>query len=236
MGWNRHIILGLVATLVWASPAHSNELGDADRGAEVFDECASCHSVGQGAKNRVGPHLNGLFGRRAAGIEGFRYSAGLTRMGKDGLVWNFDLLDRYVENPKAFASDTRMAYNGLKDEGQRADLLAYLRRYSDDPANIPEAAPTAPGTDHSVDPTILAIQGDPDYGEYLSSECTSCHQLSGDNDGIPPIIGWPAEDFVVAMHAYKDRFRPHPVMQMMAGRLSNEEIAALAAYFAAAGS
>lgn len=232
--WKRRFTLGLAAMIFAATSAFSNEIGDAEKGEAVFRECSECHSVGQGAKNRVGPHLNGIFGRRAAGVDGFDYSNGLTRMGKDGLVWNFDLLDRYVQNPKAFASDTRMAYKGLKDAGQRSDLLSFLRRYSDDPSNIPEAAPTAAGTDHSVDAAILAIQGDPDYGAYLSSECTSCHQLSGNNDGIPGIVGWPAEDFVVAMHAYKDKFRPHPVMQMMAGRLSNEEIAALAAYFEAA--
>ena len=87
-------------------------------------------------------------------------------------------------------------------------------------------------TDHAVDPAILAIKGDPDYGAYLSSECTTCHQADGSDQGIPSVTGWPEEDFVVAMHAYKDRLRPHPVMQMMAGRLSNDEIAALAAYFA----
>lgn len=74
--------------------------------------------------------------------------------------------------------------------------------------------------------------GDPEYGEYLSGECTSCHQTSGEGDGIPSITNWPAEKFVTAMHAYKDGIRAHPVMQMIARRLSNEEIAALAAYFA----
>jgi len=225
------IAAGLLATT--ASTAAANEFGDPEAGAKVFDDCKSCHSVGQGAKDRVGPQLNGIFGRRAGSVDGFRYSSGLERMGKDGLIWDFTLLDRYVQNPKAFASDTRMNYRGLKDEGDRANLLAFLRQYSDDPGNIPEAAPTITGTDHAIDPGILAIQGDPEYGEYLSSECTSCHQLSGANDGIPGIIGWPAEDFVIAMHAYKDEFRPHPVMQMMAGRLSNDEIAALAAYFEA---
>jgi cytochrome c len=78
---------------------------------------------------------------------------------------------------------------------------------------------------------ILALQGDPDYGEYLSGECATCHQVDGEDQGIPAIIGWPEADFVVAMHAYKEKVRPHPVMQMMAGRLSNDEIAALAAYF-----
>jgi len=111
--------------------------------------------------------------------------------------------------------------------------LAYLRQFSDDPSNIPEAAPTAMGLDHDVAPEVLAIVGDPAYGEYLSGECTACHQTSGAASGIPSITNWPTEDFVVAMHAYKDGVRSHPVMQMMAGRLSNEEIASLAAYFEA---
>ncbi|SMR71798.1 cytochrome c [Aliiroseovarius halocynthiae] len=233
MGRIRNAAIGLVIAICAATPSFSNEIGSAEDGETLWKECKSCHAIGEGAKNRVGPHLNGIFGRRAGAEDGFKYSNGLTRMGKDGLIWEFDLLDRYIENPKAFASDTRMSYRGLKDEQKRADLLAFLRRYSDNPGDIPEAAPTVAGTDHSVDPTILAIQGDPEYGAYLSSECTSCHQLSGENDGIPGIVGWPAEDFVIAMHAYKDKFRPHPVMQMMAGRLSNDEIAALAAYFEA---
>ncbi|MDD9738155.1 MAG: c-type cytochrome [Marinovum algicola] len=77
---------------------------------------------------------------------------------------------------------------------------------------------------------ILAIEGDPEYGEYLSSECTTCHQASG-SDAIPAIVGWPQEAFVVALHGYKSGQRSHPAMQMIAGRLSDEEIAALAAYF-----
>ena len=82
-----------------------------------------------------------------------------------------------------------------------------------------------------VDPSILSIVGDVEYGEYLASECMSCHQKSGDDNGIPGINAWPTEDFVIVMHSYKKKVRPHPVMQMIAGRLTNEEIAALAAYF-----
>jgi cytochrome c len=155
----------------------------------------------------------------------------MVRAGDDGLVWTEETLDAYIENPKALVSKTRMSFRGISDAEQRSDLLAYLRVYSDNPANIPEAEPTATGTDHDIDPAILAIVGDPEYGEYLASECMTCHQVSGDNDGIPGINGWPTEDFVVAMHAYKRKLRPHPVMQMMAGRLSDEEIAAIATYF-----
>ncbi|WP_297769110.1 c-type cytochrome [uncultured Roseovarius sp.] len=222
--------LTLAAVMV-AGGARAELIGDAEAGEAQFNQCKGCHQIGKGAEDRIGPHLNGLFGRRAAAHEDYRYSDSMERAGVDGLIWDLRTLDAYIENPRALVSKTRMSYRGLKDEQARADLLAYLRRFSDNPANIPEAAPTAIGTDHSVDPEILAIQGDPEYGEYLSSECVSCHQADGSADGIPSITRWPEEDFVVAMHAYKDKLRPHPVMQMMAGRLSNEEIAALAAYF-----
>lgn len=210
----------------------ADEFGDAEQGAALFKECKSCHQIGDGARNKIGPHLNGIFGRRAAGVEEFKYSKSLQRAGNDGLVWDLEKLSAYIENPKAFASGTRMAYRGMKDQDDRNDLLAYLRDFSASPQNIPEAAPTARATSHDIDPEILAIQGDPDYGEYLSNECLTCHRADGAAEGIPGITLWPEEDFVVAMHAYKRKLRPHPVMQMMAGRLNNEEIAALAAYFA----
>ncbi|MCI5040221.1 MAG: c-type cytochrome, partial [Donghicola eburneus] len=165
-------------------------------------------------------------------IEGFRYSDGLVREGKNGLVWDYEHLDAYLDNPKALVSDTRMNFRGLKEEQDRHDVLAYLRQFSDSPQDIPEAQPTALSKEVDLPPEVLAIVGDPAYGEYLSSECSTCHQRNGSDQGIPSVTGWPTEDFVVAMHAYKEKIRPHPVMQMMAGRLSDEEIAALAAYFA----
>ncbi len=125
-----------------------------------------------------------------------------------------------------------MSFRGIGDADDRADLIAFLRQYSDSPANIPEADPTATPTDRSVAPEILALEGDPEYGEYLSSECTTCHRADGADQGIPSIVLWPEDDFVIAMHAYKNQWRTHPVMNMVAGRLNDEEIAALAAYFA----
>jgi cytochrome c len=215
-----------------AGPAAAQEFGDAERGAKAYRQCASCHDVGEGARHRVGPHLNGIFGRRAGSIEDYtRYSKGLVREGVDGLFWDLRRLDAYIENPKALVSDTRMAFRGIKDAEERADVLAYLRLFSDDPANIPEAAPTATPREVDLAPEVLAISGDADYGEYLSTECMTCHQSDGDDEGVPSITGWPEEDFVVAMHAYKQKIRPHPVMQMFATRLSDEEIAALAAYY-----
>ena len=225
-------IFGLAVLCSGGGIAHAELLGDSKRGETLFRDCSSCHQVGKDAVNRVGPHLNNIFGRKAGSVgDDYRYSKGLTRMGADGLVWTFDTLDAYIENPKALVSDTRMSYRGMKDEKDRADLLAYLRDFSASPANIPESQPTARAREVELSPETLAIVGDKAYGEYLASECLTCHQRSGSNEGIPGVVGWPVEDFVIAMHAYKRQIRPHPVMQMMAGRLSDEEIAALAAYF-----
>ncbi|MCB4457849.1 c-type cytochrome [Leisingera sp. McT4-56] len=231
MRWPGAQVFAAVAGVLSPAAGSAAELGDAVAGKLVFEKCKGCHQVGEGAESRIGPHLNGVFGRKAAGLEGFNYSKSLERAGNSGLEWHADTLSAYVENPRSFASGTRMSFPGLKDPQERANVIAYLRKFSDNPQDIPEADPTAKGTDHSVDPGILAIQGDPEYGAYLSSECTTCHQIEGGDEGIPSIVFWPDEDFIIAMHAYKEKQRPHPVMQMIAGRLSNEEIAALAAYF-----
>lgn len=217
--------------LVGISSMAASEDGDPDVGEKLYSQCIGCHQVGETAKHRIGPHLNGLFGRPAASHDDFRYSKSFQRAGAGGLEWHADTLDAFLENPKALVSGTRMSFRGLKDAAQRQDLIAYLRGFSDDPQNIPEADPTATAPDHDLDPEILALKGDPEYGAYLSGECTACHQASGGNDGIPAIVLWPEDDFVVAMHAYKTKKRNHPVMQMIAGRLGDEEIAALAAYF-----
>lgn len=226
--------ISIVAVLVFGLFSHSAEAiaNDPAAGAKVFNKCKRCHEVGHGAEHRIGPHLNGLFGRKAASYDDFKYSKALLRAGAGGLEWHADTLDVFLETPRKLASRTRMSFAGLKNAEDRADLIAYLRRFSDDPSNIPEADPTVEASDHDLDQAILALVGDPEYGEYLSGECTTCHQAAGGDDGIPSIVLWPEADFVLAMHAYKNKQRQHPVMQMVAGRLSDEEIAALAAYFA----
>ncbi len=86
--------------------------------------------------------------------------------------------------------------------------------------------------DFGMDPEPFLVSGDVEYGAYLSGECTTCHQASGDFDGIPSITQWDEIYFMVAMHEYKLKTRENPVMQLVAGRLGDEEIASLAAYFA----
>lgn len=70
------------------------------------------------------------------------------------------------------------------------------------------------------------------FGEYLSAECMTCHRPDGKEQGIPSIVGWAEDNFVEVMRSYRDRVRPNPIMQTVAGKLSDQEIRALAAYLA----
>lgn len=82
--------------------------------------------------------------------------------------------------------------------------------------------------------TPVQAAGDRALGQYLSSECTSCHQLSGrSTGGIPPIIGWPEAQFVAVLESYGRKERENQVMQTIAARLSRDDMASLAAYFGA---
>ena len=80
--------------------------------------------------------------------------------------------------------------------------------------------------------SILEIEGDLAYGEYLASDCQTCHRSDNKNEGIPGINGREIKEIVYALHEYKNKYRKNEVMQMMAGGLGDEEIAALASYFA----
>ncbi len=80
-------------------------------------------------------------------------------------------------------------------------------------------------------PRTGAAAGDRALGEYLSSECVTCHQISGLYQGIPPIVGWPEASFIEIMNEYREKRRSNPVMQTIVNKFSNDDIAALAAYF-----
>ncbi|MGE3917826.1 MAG: cytochrome c [Hyphomicrobiaceae bacterium] len=76
-----------------------------------------------------------------------------------------------------------------------------------------------------------ALAADPAYGEYLSAECVSCHRRDGQDKGIPSIVGWPPEQFVAVLNSYKTKDRPNQVMQTITSRLSDDDMAALAAFY-----
>lgn len=223
------LVLVLAAAIAALAGPHPAESGDGDAGRQVFDQCKACHEVGAGARHGIGPHLNGLFGRVAASHPDFIYSGSFLRLRDDGHVWSAGTLDALIREPAAVAPDSRMTFDGIADAQARADLIAFLQSIGD---GTGVALLSGSAEDHGIDPAVLAIEGDPEYGAWLSGECTTCHRADGGDKGIPSILRWPVDRFVIAMHDYRNKRREHPVMQMIAARLGDEEIAALAAYFA----
>lgn len=96
-------------------------------GEKVFKKCAACHAVGEGAKDRVGPSLNGVIGRTAGTEEGFKYSPAMVKAGESGIVWEPDTLDTYLADPKADVPGNKMAFPGLKKEEDRNAVIAYIQ-------------------------------------------------------------------------------------------------------------
>jgi cytochrome c2 len=96
-------------------------------GEAVFRQCAACHEVGEGARNRVGPALNGTYGNSVAHVEGFRYSPALREAGESGMVWDDETLAGYLADPRGFIRGNRMAFQGLRSEEDIAAVIAYLQ-------------------------------------------------------------------------------------------------------------
>lgn len=105
--------------------------GDAGKGAQIYQRCLACHSL---EHNRSGPRHCGLFGRPAAALPDFTYSQALKSA---GLTWDAATLDRFLEKPLKAVPGTRMAYAGVKNAQERADLIAYLRQATRDPSQCP---------------------------------------------------------------------------------------------------
>lgn len=222
-------VLAVLTPVAAAMSPVAAEEGDAERGEQVFRACRSCHEVGANATNGIGPHLDGLFGRVAGSLVGFKYSSAMKQKGSEGLTWDVAALDAYLEKPRAYVPGTRMSYRGMRKINDRRDVIAYLQSVSlEAPAENPGQAAPARAEMGAV---AMGMEGDSAYGEYLSSECVTCHQVSGRADGIPSIIGWPKNSFIRALFEYKTNVRRHQVMKNMTVNLGNEEIAALAAYF-----
>ena len=112
-----------LAVTAFAAPAYAQSAGDAVKGKSVFRQCSVCHSDKEG-ENRVGPSLFGVFGRKAGEAPGFSYSKAV----KDsGITWNEHSLEEYLEHPQQTIKGTRMAFPGLKNPKDRADIVAYLK-------------------------------------------------------------------------------------------------------------
>ena len=102
---------------------------DAAAGEQVAKQCLACHRVGEGAKNLVGPQLNGLDGRKAGSAPDFNYS---DAMKASGLTWNEATFKDYIKDPRAKVPGTKMIFPGIKDDKKMADLWVYLASFGPD--------------------------------------------------------------------------------------------------------
>ncbi|NTH16413.1 cytochrome c family protein [Agrobacterium rhizogenes] len=123
-------LLPICLLLTFASPlAALAQEGDVTAGATVFKKCAICH-IAETDQNKIGPSLNGLFGRTAGTHPNFAYSSAMQTAGKGGLIWDEATLRDYLHDPKAKVKGTKMTFIGLKDDTEITNLIAYLKQYS----------------------------------------------------------------------------------------------------------
>lgn len=119
-GWT----LAALAALILAGAQVAVRAADPDRGKAAFDKCAACHGLGD-ERDTDGPTLKDVMGRKAGLLEDYRYSAAMKR---SGVTWTPATLDTFIADPQGFIKGNRMAFAGITDPAERADLIAYLEQ------------------------------------------------------------------------------------------------------------
>jgi cytochrome c len=124
----------IVRTLIIAAALIAASIGtglaqDVEKGKNSFKKCLPCHSIGPGAKDKVGPELNGLDGRKAGAAPNFNYSDANKN---SGIVWNEASFKEYIKDPRAKVPGTKMTFAGIKNEQEINDLWAYLKQFDAD--------------------------------------------------------------------------------------------------------
>lgn len=128
--WIRYAIVVLVVSIdLMGARGFASEPGDPVKGKQLFRACAACHSLEPG-RHMTGPSLANIWGRRAGTIDGFRrYSEALKG---SGVVWNEKTLDQWMMSPRTYIPGNRMIFRGIDDHAERIDLIAFLKRISDE--------------------------------------------------------------------------------------------------------
>jgi len=119
----KHLIIAAVIVVGSSAGARAQDVA---AGETSFKKCLPCHSVGEDAKNKVGPVLNGLDGRKSGTIEGYNY----TDANKNsGITWDEAVFKEYIQDPRAKIKGTKMVFAGIKNETEIANLWAYLKQF-----------------------------------------------------------------------------------------------------------
>ena len=114
------IIIGMIIIILTVSIANT---ADTVKGKKAFKKCAACHSLEEG-KNKIGPPLNNLLGRKAGSTEGYKYSKA---MKNSDVVWDEESLDKFITKPRKFIPKTKMSFRGIKKKSLRDDLISFLK-------------------------------------------------------------------------------------------------------------
>lgn len=202
----KYLKTALATTALITAAATAAQAGDAAAGEKVFKKCAACHAVGDGAKNKVGPHLNDIFGRAAGGIEDYKYSKAMLARGEEGLVWDDETLTAYLAAPRDYVKGTKMAFAGLKKDEDLADVIAYLKTFDPDvaPGDETEGGEGEQSSAGSDDATRVAaatpaFEGEKSRGKFgLGRLATQAEVAAWDIDIRPDGLGLPVGSGSVA--------------------------------------
>jgi cytochrome c len=125
----RNLTFGAMAAIASLATASAALAQDVAAGKTAFNKCLACHAIGEGARNKVGPELNGLDGRKSGTVEGYSYSDANKN---SGITWNEAEFKDYIRDPKAKVPGTKMIFAGIKNEQEVNDLWAFVSRYDKD--------------------------------------------------------------------------------------------------------
>lgn len=189
---SKFLEIGIAAAATLLIAVQSAGAQDAAAGEKLFAKCKACHAVGEGAKNRVGPHLNELMGRTAGTVESYRYSKAMAKAGEEGLVWNDETLKTYLTSPKAMVKGTKMAFSGLKDEEDLANMIAYLSTFS----TATESA-VEPAAEEAAAPEEAAAADVPEAPE-AAAEAAAVAEPPAEGAGAHLKLGRPATEEEIA--------------------------------------
>ena len=114
------IIIGMIIIILTVSIANT---ADTVKGKKVFKKCVACHSLQEG-KNKIGPSLYNLLGRKAGSVDGYKYSKA---MKNSDVVWDEESLDKFLTKPRKFIKKTKMSFRGIKKKSLRDDIISYLK-------------------------------------------------------------------------------------------------------------
>ena len=125
----KKLILSALVVIASTAATSTAFAQDVAAGKSSFNKCLACHAIGEGAKNKIGPELNGLDGRKAGTVEGFSYSDANKN---SGITWNEAEFKDYIKDPKVKIPGTKMIFAGIKNEKEVNDLWAFISQYDKD--------------------------------------------------------------------------------------------------------